>query len=83
MNPESAKKVGHPAPFPIELPFRLIQLYTFKGDVVLDPFMGSGTTAIAALKAGRKYVGYDIDPEYIKLAEERIAPHRAQIGIGI
>ena len=73
MNPESAKKVGHPAPFPIELPFRLIQLYTFKGDVVLDPFMGSGTTAIAALKAGRRYIGYETNPEYAQLAERRIA----------
>lgn len=73
MNPESAKKVGHPAPFPVELPYRLIQLYTFSDDIVLDPFMGSGTTAIAALKAGRKYLGYEIDPAYIKLAEQRIA----------
>jgi site-specific DNA-methyltransferase (adenine-specific) len=66
MNPESAKKVGHPAPFPIELPYRLIQLYTYKGDIILDPFMGSGSTAIAALKSDRKFIGYDIDPEYIK-----------------
>jgi site-specific DNA-methyltransferase (adenine-specific) len=73
MSPESAKKVGHPAPFPVELPFRLIQLYTFSGDTVLDPFMGSGTTAVAALQAGRKYVGYETDPAYVKLAEERIA----------
>jgi len=79
MNPESAKKIKHPAPFPIELPYRLIQLYTFKGDVILDPFMGSGTTAIAALKAERKYIGYDNDPEYVKLSEERIAPFQLQI----
>ena len=79
MNPESAKKIGHPAPFPIELPYRLIQLYTFKGDVILDPFMCSGSTAIAALKSERKYVGYDIEPEYIKLAEERIAPYKLQM----
>jgi site-specific DNA-methyltransferase (adenine-specific) len=72
INPESAQKIGHPAPFPVELPHRLIQLYTFQGDVVLDPFMGSGSTAIAALKAGRKYVGYENNPEYVKLAEERI-----------
>jgi site-specific DNA-methyltransferase (adenine-specific) len=83
MNPESAKKVGHPAPFPIELPYRLIQLYTFKGDVVLDPFMGAGSTAIAALKSERKYVGYDIDSEYIELAEERIAPYKLQMTLGI
>jgi len=76
MNTESAKKVGHPAPFPLELPYRLIQLYSYKGEVVLDPFMGSGSTAIAALKSERKYVGYDIDAEYIKLAEERIALYK-------
>lgn len=69
---ESAKKVGHPAVFPIELPYRLIQLYTFEGDVILDPFMGSGQTAIAAIKTNRHYVGYDIDEEYIKLASRRI-----------
>ena len=73
MSPESARKVGHPAPFPVELPYRLIQLYTFTGDIVLDPFMGSGSTAIAALKSDRKYVGYEIDPAYLQRAEERIA----------
>ena len=83
MNPESAKKVGHPAPFPVELPYRLIQLYTYKDDVVLDPFMGSGSTAIAALKSERKYVGYDVDPEYIQLAEDRIAPYKYQMTMGI
>jgi len=81
MNPESAKKVGHPAPFPVELPYRLIQLYTYKGDIVLDPFMGSGTTAIAALKSERKYVGYDIDPEYVKLTEDRVAPYKIQLSL--
>jgi site-specific DNA-methyltransferase (adenine-specific) len=79
MNPESAKKVKHPAPFPLELPYRLIQLYTFKGDIILDPFMGSGSTAIAALKSERKYVGYDVDLEYIKIAEERITPYKQQL----
>ena len=69
---EPAQKVGHPAPFPVELPYRLIQLYTFEGEVVLDPFMGSGQTAIAAIKTNRHYVGYDIEEEYIKLAEKRI-----------
>ena len=68
----SARKVGHPAPFPVELPYRLIQLYTFEGDVVLDPFIGSGQAAIAAVKTKRHYVGYDINKEYIKLAEKRI-----------
>jgi DNA modification methylase len=70
--------VGHPAPFPIELPYRLIQLYTYKGEVILDPFMGSGSTAIAALKSDRKYIGYDHDPEYVKLAECRIASYKFQ-----
>jgi site-specific DNA-methyltransferase (adenine-specific) len=78
MNPESARKVKHPAPFPVELPYRLAQLYTFKGDVVLDPFMGSGSTAIAALKSERRYVGYEIDPQYVKTAEKRIALYRQQ-----
>ncbi len=69
---ESARKIGHPAPFPLELPYRLAQLYTFSGEVVLDPFLGSGQTAIAALQAGRRYVGYEINPGYASLAEERI-----------
>ena len=73
-----ARSIGHPAPFPLELPLRLIKLYTFKGDVVLDPFMGSGQTAIAAKKLGRRYIGYDISKEYCKLAEDRIKNEFAQ-----
>ncbi|GAG52673.1 unnamed protein product [marine sediment metagenome] len=69
---EPARKVGHPAPFPIELPYRLIQLYTFEEEVILDPFMGSGQTAIAAIKAKRHYIGYEINKEYIELSERRI-----------
>lgn len=69
---EPATKVGHPAPFPVELPYRLIQLYTFEDEVVLDPFMGSGQVAIAAIKTQRHYVGYDINEEYVKLAQRRI-----------
>ncbi len=69
---EPASNIGHPAPFPIELPARLIQLYSFKDEVVLDPFMGSGQTALAALRAGRHYVGYEINPEYVSLAHSRI-----------
>jgi len=69
---ESARKVGHPAPFPVELPYRLIQLYTYEGEVILDPFMGSGQAAIAAIKTKRHYVGYEIDEGYVKLAERRI-----------
>jgi site-specific DNA-methyltransferase (adenine-specific) len=75
---EPATKVGHPAPFPVELPYRLIQLYTFEGEVVLDPFIGSGTTAIAALKTGRIFVGYDINPDYVALANQRIEAFLAQ-----
>ena len=69
---ESARKVGHPAPFPVELPYRLIQLYTYEREVILDPFIGSGQVAIAAVKTNRNYVGYDITEEYVKLAEKRI-----------
>jgi DNA modification methylase len=69
---ESARKVGHPAPFPVELPYRLIQLYTFSDEVVLDPFMGSGQTAIAARRAGRHFMGYEIHEDYIRLAQQRI-----------
>ncbi len=79
-SPASAKKVGHPAPFPVALPFRLIQLYTFKGDVVLDPFMGSGQTAIASLKAGRRFIGYETDAEYVRLAEARISETLSECG---
>ncbi len=73
IRPESAKRVGHPAPFPVALPDRCIKLFTYKGDIVLDPFMGSGSTAIAALKAGRHYLGYELDEAYVKLARDRIA----------
>ncbi|MEN8113176.1 MAG: site-specific DNA-methyltransferase [Actinomycetota bacterium] len=75
--PESARRVGHPAPFPVELPRRLIELYTFDGDLVLDPFLGSGSTAVAAVQTGRHFVGYDTDAEYAALAEKRIATARA------
>lgn len=78
INAESAKRIGHPAPFPEELPYRLIQLYSFRGDIVLDPFMGSGTTAVAAIKSDRKFVGYDISQEYIDLAEKRLKPYLEQ-----
>src|SRR3989338_257063 len=77
-NTESAKKVKHPAPFPVELPKRLIQLYTFEGDVVLDPFMGSGSTAIAALNSNRHFVGYDNCQEYVDIANKRIAKETHQ-----
>ncbi len=70
--PESAKRVGHPAPFPAELPGRLIRLYTYAGDLVVDPFMGSGSTLVAAAKLARRYVGYDLDPEYVEIARRRV-----------
>lgn len=73
----SAKKIGHPAPFPEELPHRLIQLYTFEGDVVLDPFVGSGTTCLAAQADKRAFVGYDINPQYIEHARQRLAARAA------
>ena len=72
----SARKIGHPAPFPEELPERLIKLYTYRGDVVLDPFAGSGTSCVAALKNGRTYVGYEIEEEYVGLAEARLTAAR-------
>lgn len=79
MNAESARRIGHPAPFPEELPYRLIQLYSFKDDIVLDPFMGSGTTAVSASKSERNYIGYDISQEYVNLANKRLQPYLNQI----
>ena len=70
---ESARRIGHPAPFPVELPQRLIELYTYRGDLVLDPFIGAGTSAVAATLTGRHYVGFDTDPDYVELAERRLA----------
>ncbi len=70
--PESAKKVGHPAPFPVELPHRCIQLYTFKNELVLDPFCGVGTTAVAAMRSGRHFICLDIEKEYVEQANKRI-----------
>jgi site-specific DNA-methyltransferase (adenine-specific) len=71
--PASAKRIGHPAPFPIELPRRAIELLTYKDDVVLDPFMGSGQVALAAAQTGRHYVGFDADESYVELARRRVA----------
>lgn len=72
MNTESAKRIGHPAPFPEELPHRLINLFSFTNDIIVDPFIGSGTTAVAAIKNGRNFVGYEISKEYINIANKRI-----------
>jgi len=73
MRPESASKIGHPAPFPVELPFRLIDLYTYEGDLVLDPFMGSGTTCVAAKMLHRDYIGYDTKRRYCDIARNRLS----------
>jgi site-specific DNA-methyltransferase (adenine-specific) len=76
---ESATRVGHPAPFPVELPRRLIDLYTYRGDLILDPFIGSGSTAIAAVRTERHYIGFDTDDEYVALANRRIEAERTAI----
>ena len=75
--PESAKRVGHPAPFPVELPEKLIRLYTYENDLVLDPFMGSGTSLVAAARLGRRFVGYDLDPAYVDIARGRVGDELA------
>jgi modification methylase len=77
---ESATHVDYPAPFPIDLPYRCIQLYTFKGEVVLDPFCGIGPTCIAAIKSGRQFVGYDVNKQYVEIANRRINDLPLQIG---
>ena len=77
MPTESARRVGHPAPFPVELPERLIRLYTYVADLVLDPFMGSGSTLVAASRLGRRYAGYDLDPAYVEIARQRVADEGA------
>lgn len=75
---ERATRVGHPAPFPVALPERLIHLYTYKNELVLDPFMGAGSTAIAAYNTSRYYVGFDTEQPYVDLAERRISEARAK-----
>lgn len=75
---ESARRVGHPAPFPVELPYRCIQLFTFRGEVVLDPFCGVGSTCVAAIKADRHFIGLDNYPEYVEKATKRIEQHLCQ-----
>lgn len=70
--PESATRVGHPAPFPVELPAQLIRLFSFEDDLILDPFMGSGTTLVAASQLRRRFIGYDLDPAFVELARTRV-----------
>ncbi len=77
--PERATRVGHPAPFPVELPRRLIELLTYKGDLVVDPFVGSAQTAIACLQTQRRYIGFDTDADYIALGERRVAAERLRL----
>jgi DNA modification methylase len=76
--PASARRIGHPAPFPVELPRRLIELYTFKGDLILDPFIGSGSTAVAAIEAERHFVGYETEKAYLEIAKARIAAAKGE-----
>jgi site-specific DNA-methyltransferase (adenine-specific) len=72
ISPARAKKIGHPAPFPVELAKRFINLYSFKNDLILDPFIGSGSTAIAAKLLNRDYIGYELNPEYVEIAKNRL-----------
>jgi site-specific DNA-methyltransferase (adenine-specific) len=72
ISPARAKKIGHPAPFPVELAKRFINLYSFKNDLILDPFIGSGSTAIAAKLLHRDYIGYELNPEYVEIAKNRL-----------
>jgi site-specific DNA-methyltransferase (adenine-specific) len=81
IRPESARRVKHPAPFPLELPERLIRFYTYRDDVVLDPFLGSGSTAVAAARNDRRYVGYDTDAAYVAIAHERLATEVAEAAV--
>lgn len=79
MQPAKAKAEGHPAPFPKELPTRLIKLYSFWGDTILDPFAGTGTTLLAALELGRKSIGFELNPDYIKLINRKLNAYTSQL----
>ena len=79
--PESARRVSHPAPFPVGLPLRLIDLYTYENDLVLDPFMGSGSTLVAAARRNRRYVGYDLDATYVDIARLRVRDEGGALAI--
>lgn len=77
-NGESKRKIGHPAPFPVELPYRCIKLFSYEDDIVLDPFAGSGTTLIAAMRTNRKSIGVDIEEQYCELAKNRVLNEKNQ-----
>jgi DNA modification methylase len=77
--PESAKRVHHPAPFPVGLPERLIHMYTYRNDLVIDPFLGSGSTLVAAHRLGRRYLGYDLDPAYVEIARHRVEVEAVEV----
>jgi site-specific DNA-methyltransferase (adenine-specific) len=77
-NGEKKTRIGHPAPFPVELPLRCMKLFSFVGDTVLDPFMGSGSTLVAASRCNRKAMGIEIDPYYCGIAMQRIAEEGRQ-----
>jgi DNA modification methylase len=79
MPTESARRVGHPAPFPVDLPKRLLELYTYENDVVLDPFMGSGTTAVAAVRTGRHFIGFETDRSYVSRANKRVTEEKERL----
>lgn len=79
--PESAKRVKHPAPFPVELPGRFIDLYTFEDELVLDPFIGSGSTAVAAIQRNRHWIGYELSEEYAEIARKRVAAAEAELSV--
>ena len=79
--PESASRVNHPAPFPVELPRRFIQLYTYRGEWVLDPFIGSGSTAVAAVETARRWIGYEISAEYSEMTRRRAAAAEARLAL--
>ena len=82
-NGESKKRIGHPAPFPIELPRRCIKLFSYVDDVVLDPFSGSGTTVVAAVNNNRRGIGIDVDRKYCELARKRVLESTADTQLKI
>ncbi len=79
---ESKKRVGHPSPYPLELPLRCIHLFSYLGDSVLDPFLGSGTTLVACHRLGRKGIGVEIDEQYCHMARERLKKERNSSSTG-